>query len=335
MTNPCFRVKAVLSSTGRASMTAAAACLCGFMPTAWASLPDDSIFVRQVRGGFGDSLGFDTGLATSAYSCGIAGVAALGGDINEDDAGDIIFAFAYPQGGTWWLKADFRTHRDQHEVWDLWLLCARRSIAALGGPGASTVPLFIRSYANLGDNVDYNTGYSTSSWVCGSVGYEALGGDINEDGTATILRMYMYQKAGTWWIRSDFHSHHDHENWNRLDVLCARTSVATMGAPSVSSSKDIFITEYSAIPDNARYDTGISVGSFVCGVVGMEAYDGDIEEHDTGDIIQAYAYRDGGTWRIRADFRTHNNHENWNINLLCMKSGPAKWQAPLLLACNQ
>ncbi len=301
---------------------------------AWSALPANSIFFRQIRGGFGDNLGFDTGIKTADYACGIAGVAALGGDINEDDDGDIIYAFAYQQNGTWWTKADFRSHRGDHETWDLTLICSRRSITAIGGPGSSSVPLFLKTYTNRGDNVDYDTGYSTSSYVCGIVGYEALDGDINENGSGTILRMYMYPSLGRWRIRADFRTHHDDENWGRIDVLCARTSVATVGTPSTWSSKDIFLKEYFGLASNGFFNTGISGSGFVCGVVGMEAYDGDIEEHGKGDIIQVYAYRQSGTWRIRTDFRTHNDHENWNIKLLCVKSGPASWQAPLPLACN-
>ncbi|MCB1032669.1 MAG: hypothetical protein KDD47_02415 [Acidobacteria bacterium] len=301
---------------------------------AWSALPADSIFVRHIRGGFGETLGFDTHVPTSAYACGIVGVAALGGDINEDDDGDILYAFAYQQSGNWWIKADFRSHRDDHETWDLTLLCAKRAVANLGGPGSSSVPLFFQTYTNRGDNVDYDTGYSTASYVCGIVGYEALDGDINENGSGTILRMYMYPSLGRWRIRADFRTHHDNENWNRIDVLCARTSVATIGTPSTSSSKDVFLKEYFGLASNGFFNTGISTSSFVCGLVGMEAYDGDIEEHGKGDILQAYAYRQSGTWWIRSDFRTHNNHENWNMKLLCIKSGPASWQAPLPLACG-
>ncbi|MCB1033097.1 MAG: hypothetical protein KDD47_04605, partial [Acidobacteria bacterium] len=124
--------------------------------------------------------------------------------------------------------------------------------------------------------------------------------------------------AGRWRIRADFRTHHNHENWSRVDLLCASTSVAALGPPSTSSPKQVFLTDFNGLPSNGFTATGISDASFVCGVVGMEAYDGDIEEHDSGDILQAYAYRQSGTWRIRADFRTHNNHENWNIKLLCI-----------------
>lgn len=296
-----------------------------------AALPDGSVILKQFSGLRAES-GVNTYISSGQYACGIVGLAGLDGDINEDDDGDIIYAFAYPSGGTWWIKADFRSHSGDHEGWDIDLLCVDNGQISVGGP--STKPLFLKTFTNLGDNVDYDTGIATSSWVCGIVGFQALDGDINENGDGTIMRMYMFQQVGRWRIRADFRTHHDDENWARIDVLCAGTSVATIGTPSTSSSKQLFLKEYSGLANNGFYNTGISDSSFVCGVVGMEAYDGDIEEHDSGNIIEANAYRQSGTWRIRTDFRTHNDHENWNVKLLCIDRPVAEDQGPCPLGCT-
>ncbi len=289
---------------------------CSALPAeAAVALQNGAIFFEQFNGLRAEN-GINTYISESRYTCGVVGVAALDGDINEDDAGDIIYAYMYPMAGSWWIKADFRSHRGDNETWNITVLCADNSQIQLGGPASK--PLFLKTFTNLGDNIDHDTGFSTSSWVCGIVGFQALDGDINENGAGTILRMYMRQQYGRWRIRGDFRSHHDHENWGRIDVLCASTSVATIGSPTTSSAKQIFLKEYNGLASNGFFNTGISEANFVCGVVGMEAYDGDIEEHGSGDIIQAYAYRQSGTWRIRTDFRTHKNHENWNIKLLCI-----------------
>ena len=54
--------------------------------------------------------------------------------------------------------------------------------------------------------------------------------------------------------------------------------------------------------------------------MGVEALDGDINENDPGDILRTFTYTEGGVWWIRADFRTHTDHENWNVNVLCVSS---------------
>ncbi|MCB1032670.1 MAG: hypothetical protein KDD47_02420, partial [Acidobacteria bacterium] len=138
-----------------------------------AALPNGSVFFQQLTGLRAEN-GVNTFISESRYACGVVGVAALDGDINEDDAGDILQAYAYPASGSWWIRADFRSHRGDHETWNVTLLCADKSQVQEGGP--SSKPLFTRTFANLGDNVDYDTGYSTSSWVCGIVGYQSLDG---------------------------------------------------------------------------------------------------------------------------------------------------------------
>ncbi len=245
-------------------------------------------------------------------------MAALQGDINENDDGDIIQVYAYPAAGSWHLKTDFRSHR-RHETWSITVLCARDDIVQRGAPIGNGKPLFLRDYSNLGDNVDLDTGYRTDDYVCGIVGFQALDGDINENDDGTILRMFMYRKWGRWRLRADFRTHNDHENWGRVSVLCASTSVAQVGHPSASSTRQIVLKEIPGLPSNGWSNTGISDALYACGIVGMEAYDGDIQEDDSGDILQTYAYRAGGTWRLRTDFRTHKDHENWNIKLLCIR----------------
>ena len=80
----------------------------------------------------------------------------------------------------------------------------------------------------------------------------------------------------------------------------------------------IFFIRYPDLGDNINYNTELSATDWECGIAGFAALNGDIQEHDAGNIMQLYTYVSGGTWRIRGDFRTHNNHETWTITLLCI-----------------
>ncbi|MBW6474610.1 MAG: PKD domain-containing protein [Anaerolineaceae bacterium] len=76
---------------------------------------------------------------------------------------------------------------------------------------------------------------------------------------------------------------------------------------------------------NTQLDSGVPTDNYVCGIVGYQALNGDIEEHGRGDIIQAYMFQQyspskgKNTWWIFADFRSHNTHENWVIDTLCLE----------------
>ena len=52
--------------------------------------------------------------------------------------------------------------------------------------------------------------------------------------------------------------------------------------------------------------TGESTSSWGQAVIaGFQALNGDIQEHDSGNIIQVYAYKNGTRWYVYADFRSH------------------------------
>ena len=70
-------------------------------------------------------------------------------------------------------------------------------------------------------------------------------------------------------------------------------------------------------------DTKISAEKYVCGVVGYNAYNGDIYESTRGDILKAYMFQQyssatgKNTWWVTADFFTHHNHDQWHVKILC------------------
>jgi len=81
--------------------------------------------------------------------------------------------------------------------------------------------------------------------------------------------------------------------------------------------------------DNLNLNTGVSVADYTAAIVGFIAAGGDIDEGGASGvaIIQVYMYISGGTWWIRADFKTHNVGENWTVdvmfaaNALCSREG--------------
>ncbi len=244
----------------------------------------------------GDNITAYTEVNSNDYECGVAGFAALDADIQENNAGDIILTYLTKANSHFNFRGEFRTHNN-HESWDFDLLCLKKSVYS--------VSRF--EYKNKGDNVAFNTGLSTSTYECGLGGMAARDGDIQENDTGNILMSYMYRSGGQWWMRGEFRTHNNHESWD-MDALC------------VNKSHPVVRYEFKNLGDNVNgYNTAISSSTYECGIAGMAALDGDIQENGSGNPIQAYIYSSGGTWRIRADFRTHNNNESWDVDLLCIQ----------------
>lgn len=65
-------------------------------------------------------------------------------------------------------------------------------------------------------------------------------------------------------------------------------------------------------------DTGWATNRYVATIAGFHANTGDIlETVSTGTLIQVRAVPSAsGTWRIEADFRTHNDEEDWTVNVM-------------------
>ncbi len=87
-----------------------------------------------------------------------------------------------------------------------------------------TEPIIMRRYNNLGDNINYNTNYSSSTYTAAIVGFRALNGDIQESDTGDIMQVYMYINSGRWYIRADFRTHKNNENWY-VDVMFIRNEL--------------------------------------------------------------------------------------------------------------
>jgi hypothetical protein len=97
-----------------------------------------------------------------------------------------------------------------------------------------------------------------------------------------------------------------------------RATLDVNGDVYIGGQKPIFFQRFYNLGDNVSYNTGIQVTDYECGIAGLGALDGDIQEHDAGKIIVVETHNQNGTWHILADFRTHNNHENWFVTLICV-----------------
>jgi hypothetical protein len=87
----------------------------------------------------------------------------------------------------------------------------------------------------------------------------------------------------------------------------------------LNAHKPIFFKKYPGLGDNVHINTGYSDSEWVCGIAGFDTGVGDIDENDAGDIMQVYLYSGlGSMWWLRADIRTHDDHENWDVVIMCV-----------------
>jgi hypothetical protein len=146
-----------------------------------------------------------------------------------------------------------------------------------------------------------------------------MDGDIHEDGTANIIYTNTVEEGGTWWINAEFHTHENHENWF-VGLMCLKKT---------SSDGYQFYRRIRVNPaDSETVDLGyLNIPSDrYCGVVGMAAWMGDIEENGAGEhIIKVFAQKNPstGNWELTANFRSEGPEEYWDVDLLCVYDNPS------------
>ena len=85
-------------------------------------------------------------------------------------------------------------------------------------------PIKIKRYSGLGNDVSYNTGYSTSEWCAAMVGFNSGNMDISEDSDADV-KVYLYKSSGTWRIRANIANDSNAEDW-MVKVMFIRVELA-------------------------------------------------------------------------------------------------------------
>ena len=78
-------------------------------------------------------------------------------------------------------------------------------------------------------------------------------------------------------------------------------------------SKPFHFQKYGPFNGGGTLNTGMQADLFVATVAGFRTFDGDILENGTVDPIQCYPFQQNGTWHVRFDVASHNNHEGWEI----------------------
>jgi len=266
----------------------------------------------------------DTGISSDKYVCGIVGMVGTDGDINEGGAGDIFKMLMFKQysqehgKNTWWISADLRTHR-HHEDWDIKTLCMEKA-------SQGSIYLYRDDFRGIVGGEPYTTNIRTEDYYfCGIVGQEALYGDINEVGVRPVIwQAYMDGTGDKWKIMVDFASHGTDETWH-ANVLCLKR-----GAHLVSE-KPPFVTQtfYFSAATTDAYSTGIVEADYLCGITGVSAERGDIQEDGTQHtMLVTYMPVEGGIWQIFAHFATHNKQEDWRVDVLCINRAFAKAEPP-------
>jgi hypothetical protein len=255
----------------------------------------------------------DTGVSAEQYVCGIVGLQALNGDIEESDRGDILKAYAFTQfsesagRNTWWVTANFRTHH-RNEKWQLNFICLDRA-------SENKVFIYRDDYRGSPGGEAVVTDISTEDYYyCGIIGMAALDGDIQEsDVRDIIVQAYMDGSESKWKIVAEFATHRVNEKWN-FNVLCLSRG------STLASEKPAFITQtlYNLSGTDHEMGTGISFADYLCGVTGMSAERGDIEEYDSRDIIRVFMHPQDGIWYWYANFATHHKDEDWRGDILCI-----------------
>jgi hypothetical protein len=153
-------------------------------------------------------------------TCGVVGIAAWNGDILERGSDDhLLTAFVErnPATGVWELTANFLTHNHEEE-WDVDVLCLYNN------PGV----ILQREYDNQIGHRSFNTGVSSDDYVCGVFGMQSAYGDINENGTGSILQVFTYIGADhAWYMMPDFNTNGGEEVWD-ISLLCVRRTSAVV-----------------------------------------------------------------------------------------------------------
>ncbi len=258
----------------------------------------------------------DTEISYDQYVCGVFGLSAGDGDIEEHDKGDILKAYLYRDYSpalkkqTWWLTADFRTHR-KNERWQVDIWCFDRATEG--------IVFEYREFTGLEGGKKHNTGLLTRDYsFCGIVGQAALYGDINEYHVQPVLwEAYMDGSGPEWQVVVDFITHGSHEErWN-VNVLCLKRD----SYPPLEKPMFKFETYSAVSPPQHRISTTISSSDYLCGVAGVKAEWGDVNEHGSVDpILHTFTSMGAGVpvWMVFVDVATEGREENWTVNVLCV-----------------
>jgi PKD repeat protein len=254
---------------------------------------------------------FQTNIPTSQYNCSVISLAALHGDIEEHDIGNVIRVWLSNGGPYWSVEANFRTHRHGdggQEKWSIGLMCADKDHSMFFSD------IYLKPKVN--NTVSLNPSYYEipGDYTCNIAGYDVKNVNIEDDSAGDIIQVFTRRdNDGEWQVTADFMDEGGDESWI-VQMLCFYDNKSVILDYDDAVIKNI--PPFSS--DSGGYQTPINSNEYACGIAGMHALDGNVNEDNVGDIIRVYTYHKNGKWHIFADFRTHGQNEMWDIDLMCI-----------------
>ncbi len=113
----------------------------------------------------------------------------------------------------------------------------------------------------------------------------------------------------------------------------AALSTMSLAKPAQAAHLPVRIIRYQNIGNDATLNTGIPSSTYHCVATGWAAH-WDIQEHDAGNSYlwtQVQPTLQGNRWFLRASFRSHNNHESPDVDIVCFPTDAATFTGPTTL----
>ncbi|MGB3517876.1 MAG: hypothetical protein WBA43_15580, partial [Elainellaceae cyanobacterium] len=85
---------------------------------------------------------------------------------------------------------------------------------------------------------------------------------------------------------------------------------------TIGGTSPFVVRKFGPFPGWTNHDTGYSADDWEAVIGGFKATGGDIDEDDSGSIIQVHTWKENGRWQIFADFRSHKDNEEWEVWIL-------------------
>jgi PKD repeat protein len=203
-----------------------------------------------------------------------------------------------------------------------------------GGQPKPTFPagsVVFKNFSGLKAPVHFNTTIRSDMYECGIVGMAALNGGMMVKSTGNIIHAFMVPEGDSWWIHADVRSPVMLEETWSVGVMCMMKNYADGYQVFRRVRVDPGVKETVDLADLHIRD------GYTCGVIGMGAWWGDVNEHGTAlNIMKVFTRKNPQTtnWELTANFNTHGDHEEvWDVDLLCIYDDPSvfRWtQLPMI-----
>lgn len=256
-----------------------------------------------------------TDIPTSTYNCSVISLAALHGDIEEHNVGNVLKLWLANSGTYWTVTPDFRTHRHSDggsETWSIGFMCADKNNSRFFSD------IYIKPPINPTVSLNPAIYDIPEDYTCTIAGYDVKNVNVEDDSAGDIVQVYTRKDSdGEWQVTADFMEEDGDESWI-VQMMCFydnQSVVLTYDDPQTN------LPPFSM--ETGGYQTNISANDYVCGIAGMHALDGNVNEDNIGDIIRVFTFHDNVRWHVFADFRSHGQNEMWDIDLICVKRSVA------------